>query len=111
LFQKFQKKLPKFLQLCKKGLGASLRAIIAAKNASDSELEKLLTEFLRITVFPPSHYRLYKNDAEGKKFDDEISDKEPTSKKPKKDLDEKIGEIKLWAQIEQYRSPENALVL
>ena len=95
-----------------KGLAATLSAIIATKNAPDPELEALLMEFLRITVFPPSHYRLYKNDAEGQKYDDQLAEKEPLNKKAKltTEKDEEL-KIKLWEQEEHYRSPSNALIL
>lgn len=64
-----------------RGLGAILSAIIAAVNAGDFELEILLRQFLKVTVFPPSLYRAYKDESKEDPSGGVPEEKEPEVKK------------------------------
>ena len=85
--------------MVEKELPAVLDAVIAARNAKDTELEKLLREFLKVTVFPPSMFRAYK----GKEDDRED---QPDEKKAK------LEPPKLWSQLKEFGArPDHARVL
>lgn len=83
-----------------KGLQAVLDAVIASINAKDGELEKLLREFLKVTVFPPSMFRAYK----GK--EDDRENQQPEEKKAK------LEPPKLWSKLKEVGArPDHGRVL
>jgi hypothetical protein len=85
-----------------KELPAVLDAVIASRNAKDAELEKLLREFLKVTVFPPSMFRAYK----GKEDDRESQNQQPEEKKAK------LEPPKLWSKLKELGArPDHARVL